>query len=68
MSVKRRLHSDGLKRSESVKKTILEKKNKLKRLNWTQQHKDWTLEDWKKVQWTDESKFLFFRWEQTKSV
>ena len=32
----------------------------MKRLQWTRQHKDWTLEDWKKVLWTDVSKFELF--------
>lgn len=34
--------------------------NKKKRLNWAQQHKDWTIEDWNKVLWSDESKFEIF--------
>ncbi len=59
-TVKRRLLSAGLRGCVAVKKPLLNKANKLKRLHWAKQHKDWTLEDWKKVLWTDESKFELF--------
>lgn len=36
------------------------KQNKRKRLAWAKKYKDWTAEDWKKVLWTDESKFEVF--------
>ena len=30
-----------------------------KRLQWAREHRNWTLEQWKKVAWSDESRFLF---------
>lgn len=43
----------------AVKKPVLRPINKKKRLQWAQQHRNWTLEQWKNVLWTDESKFEF---------
>jgi hypothetical protein len=40
------------------KRTIkpgLTKKQMAERLKWCLEHKDWTLEDWKNVIWTDET-------------
>lgn len=33
---------------------------RLLRLNWTKERKDWTMTDWNKVIWSDESKFNLF--------
>ncbi len=33
-------------------------KNRKQRLQFTQAHKNWTIEDWKNVAWSDESRFL----------
>jgi hypothetical protein len=43
------------------KKTYLRLANKKKRLRWSKEHRHWTEEYWKKVLWTDESKFKVFR-------
>lgn len=59
-TVKRRLLDAGLKGCLAVSKSLLKTANKKKRLNWAQQHKDWTIEDWNKVLWSDESKFEIF--------
>ena len=34
--------------------------NKKKRIVWAKKHKDWTLDQWKSVLWSDESKFEIF--------
>ena len=36
------------------------KQNNVKRLQWAKVHKDWTIEQWNKVLWTDKSKFEMF--------
>ena len=41
-------------------KNRLHEANKQKRLNWAREHKDWTVEQWEKVLWSDESKFELF--------
>ncbi|CAH2088699.1 unnamed protein product [Euphydryas editha] len=59
-TVKRRLLDTGLKGCIAVTKPLLRAINKKKRLNWARQHQNWTMADWKKVLWSDESKFVVF--------
>jgi hypothetical protein len=35
---------------------LLKKKHRQDRLKWAQAHLNWTVEDWKRVLWTDETK------------
>ncbi len=37
---------------------LLSAKNRKQRLQFTQAHQNWTIEDWKNVSWSDESQFL----------
>ncbi len=37
---------------------LLSAKNRKQRLKFTQAHQNWTIEDWKNVAWSDESRFL----------
>ncbi len=37
---------------------LLSAKNRKSRLQFTQAHQNWIIEDWKKVAWSDESQFL----------
>uniref|UniRef100_A0AAY5K0X9 Paired domain-containing protein n=1 Tax=Esox lucius TaxID=8010 RepID=A0AAY5K0X9_ESOLU len=60
-TVKRRLQDAGLLGRVAKKKPYLRLANKKKRLRWAKEHRHWTEEDWKKVLWTDESKFEVFR-------
>jgi hypothetical protein len=48
----------GLKSRKAAKKPFLSEKNRLKRLRWARDHINWTYDDWKKVLWSDESKFM----------
>ncbi|CAK9816182.1 Transposable element Tc1 transposase [Anthophora plagiata] len=59
-TVKRRLRKAGLHARIAMRKPLLREQNKAKRLAWAKSHKNWTLEDWKKVLRTDESKFEIF--------
>lgn len=59
-TIKRRLRNTGLFGRVAVSKPLLRRGNKLKRLRWAQEHKNWTVDDFKKVLWTDESKFEIF--------
>ncbi len=38
--------------------SLLSAKNRKRRLQFTQVHQNWTIEDWKNVAWSDESRFL----------
>lgn len=59
-TVQRRLREKGLKGCVAARKPLLRKQNKLKRYQWGNKHKNWSVEQWLKVLFTDESKFEIF--------
>ncbi|CAJ0951890.1 unnamed protein product [Ranitomeya imitator] len=59
-TVKRRLCAAGLHGKIAARKPLLRTGNKQKRLVWAEEHKEWTLDQWKSVLWFDESKFEIF--------
>ncbi|CAJ0966938.1 unnamed protein product [Ranitomeya imitator] len=59
-TVKRRLCAAGLHGKIAARKPVLRTGNKQKRLVWAKEHKEWTLDQWKSVLWSDESKFEIF--------
>ncbi|CAJ0923773.1 unnamed protein product [Ranitomeya imitator] len=59
-TVKWRLCAAGLHGKIAAKKPLLRTGNKQKTLVWTKEHKEWTLDQWKSVLWSDESKFEIF--------
>lgn len=59
-TVKRRLRDAKLFGRVVVRKPLLRPQNKKKRMQWALNHRDWTEEDFKKVLWSDESKFEIF--------
>lgn len=59
-TVTRRLLEFGLYGRVAAKKPLLRPQNIRKRLKWAKEHANWSIEDWKKVLWTDESKFEIF--------
>lgn len=59
-TVSRRLHQVGLIGRVGVKKPLISKKNRRARLEFAMQHREWTPEDWRKVAFSDESKFNLF--------
>uniref|UniRef100_A0A3B3I9K8 Transposase Tc1-like domain-containing protein n=1 Tax=Oryzias latipes TaxID=8090 RepID=A0A3B3I9K8_ORYLA len=59
-SVQRRLCETGIHGRISARKPLLKKGNKQKRLVWTKEHKEWTLDQWKSVLGSDESKLEIF--------
>lgn len=59
-TVKRRLLSAGLRGCVAAKKPKLTNRHKKNRLEWAKAHKNWTIEQWENVLWSDESKFQIF--------
>ena len=59
-STMRRLCKAGLYGRIAVKKPLLKKQNNVKRLQGAKAQKDWTIEQWNKVLWTEKSKFNIF--------
>ncbi len=41
---------------------LLSAKNRKQRLQFAQAHQNWTIEDWKNIAWSDESRFLLWHW------
>jgi transposase len=59
-TIRRAFRKHGLVARIKRKKPLLRKTHRSKCLAWAKAHKDWTIEDWAKVIWSDESKFSFF--------
>ena len=57
-TVSRELHDRlGYKRVTAKRKPLLNKRQKKNRLDFAKKYKDWGLDQWRKVLWTDESTF-----------
>ena len=41
----------------SYKKSLLGPQNRVKGLQWARKYRNWSVEEWKNVLWTDEFKF-----------
>ena len=59
-TVRRTLREYGYVARVKVKKPLLTKKHISQRLNFAKKYSEWTVDDWKKVVWSDESKFSIF--------
>ena len=59
-STVQRLRESGRHGRIAAKKPLLKDIDKRKRLAWAKKHKQWTLDWWKSVLWSDESKFESF--------
>jgi hypothetical protein len=55
-TVRRALGEEGYKAIVAKKKPRLTKKHITNRLLWAQKHAEWTVDDWKRVIWSDETK------------
>lgn len=55
-TVRRSLRESGIKSKSKPKKPLLRAENRKKRLKWAKEHRHWTVEDWKRVVWSDETK------------
>lgn len=55
-TVRKHLRKSGMKAIVKKKCPFLSAKHRRERLDFAYTHKDWTLEDWKRVVWSDETK------------
>ncbi len=60
-TVRRRLREWDFGPHTAAKKPLLSYDNIQKRLEWAKAHIDWTVEDWKRVLFSDESPFCLFQ-------
>ncbi|KAI7940673.1 hypothetical protein MJO28_012958 [Puccinia striiformis f. sp. tritici] len=56
-TIQRRIHKMGYNNRIAVKKPFINAKNREKRLAFANKHLEWTIADWSKVIWSDESLF-----------
>ena len=60
-TVRKVLKRNGFVARVKQKKPLLSKTHQKTRLEFAEKYKYWTVEDWNKVVWSDESKFQIFR-------
>ena len=59
-TVRRALKNQGLYSYVKKRKPLLTKIHRKRRYAFAQKHQNWTMDDWRRVLWTDESKFNLF--------
>ncbi|GFW67661.1 HTH_Tnp_Tc3_2 domain-containing protein [Trichonephila clavipes] len=59
-TVKSSLHRMSFGSRQSTGVPLLNARHRAARLAWARKHIDWILEDWKRVAWSDESRFRLF--------
>lgn len=59
-TLSRELHNAGMRATIKKKKPAISAKNRKERLAFAKSHKDWTVEDWKRVIFSDETKINRF--------
>ena len=57
-TVHRNLLRLGLRSHRAVRVSMMTPIHHRNRLQWAHEHRNWTLEQWKKVTWSDECRFL----------
>lgn len=60
VTIRRTLKKIGLRSCVARPKPLISEENKKKRLSWAQERKDWSIDKWKKIMWSDESTFCQF--------
>ena len=60
-TMRRELKGLGLNSCVALRKPLISKANQKKGFNFGRQLKDWTLAHWKKVIWSDDSRFTMFQ-------
>ncbi|GFV63316.1 transposable element Tc1 transposase [Trichonephila clavipes] len=48
----------GLRSKRPTRVPLLTKRHRQLRLPWTQEHHDWSMDQWERVDWSDESRFV----------
>src|SRR6185369_496158 len=59
-TIRRTLHEEGFFGRTGVRKPLVSEANRVKRLKWCLERKDWDFE-WEFVIWSDESRYLLFQ-------
>jgi transposase len=59
-TVRRTLYEMGYHSRAALRKPLISEPNRLICLSWARERRSWTINDWKKVVWSDESRFTLF--------
>lgn len=59
-TIRRTLRKNGMKSTKKVKKPFLSSKHRKARYEFAKRYKNWTINDWKHVVWSDETKINRF--------
>ena len=59
-TVRRILRSTGIRARAKRKRPLLKKRHWLQRLRFAKKYQNWSVDDWRRVVWSDESKFQIF--------
>ena len=57
-TVIRRLHHQGMRARRPIKRPQLTLRHRHARFDWSHDHLGWTIRTWRRVHWSDESRFL----------
>jgi len=57
-TVIRRLNAQHLLARRPIKRPELTARHRIARLNWSRDHLQWNIRNWRRVHWSDESRFL----------
>jgi transposase len=57
-TVIRRLHHQGMRAQQPIKCPQLTLRHRHARFDWSHDHLGWTIRTWRRVHWSDESRFL----------
>ena len=60
-TVHQELHEMGFHGRAAAHKPKITMRNAKRRLEWCKTHRHWTLEQWKRIQWIDESRFTIWQ-------
>lgn len=57
-TVQRTLLDMGLRSKRPTRVPLLTKRHRQLRLRWAREHRDWSMDQWERVAWSDESRFV----------
>lgn len=54
-----RLNAQHLRARRPIKRSELKARHRIARLNWSRDHLQWNIRNWRRIHWSDESRFVF---------
>ena len=60
-TIRKEAHLLGFHGRAAAHKPLITKSNRAARLMWCKAHRNWTVDQWKRVLWSDESRFTLYR-------